>query len=208
MNGLVEIVAHRAGNDPRLAAAVRRVADTVEVDVHLVRGRLVVRHAKRLLGTGRLWERWYLLPRGTLVPTLPEALAWLPADQALWIDAKGPFALRLPTSALSLVGPGRAVTVSGKVPWVLARAPFGVRRVRSVASRAELAALLLLPGAGEAGVALHDRLATRARVARLQRRWQVFVWDVGDERRARELAAWGVSGLILDSPELMATLRA
>lgn len=91
---------------------------------------------------------------------------------------------------------------------MLARVPDGVRRVRSVANRAELLALRVPTRGREHGVALHDRLATRGRVVRLARRRQVFVWDVTDERRARELVAWGVSGLILDSPELMVTLRA
>ena len=55
------VIAHRAGNSLERLAGAGAVADVVEADVHLFRGRLEVRHAKTLGPFPRLWERWYLL---------------------------------------------------------------------------------------------------------------------------------------------------
>ena len=46
MEDVVELVAHRAGNVTSSIASALDAADTVELDVHLFRGRIEVRHAK------------------------------------------------------------------------------------------------------------------------------------------------------------------
>ena len=207
---MVELIAHRAGNSRAATECVRAVADVVEIDLHLHRGHVVVRHAKRLWPTGRLWERWYLLPRGTPVPDLVEALDWLGPRSSLWVDCKGPVALGLPGEVLRLVGSDRELTLSGKAWWVLARAAGtpGVRLVRSAGNRAELFLLLRLPSRVPLdGVALHERLLTPALVTDLRARFgRVYCWAVDDEPRARELVGWGVAGLIMDDPALMQAL--
>ena len=56
MTGRALLVAHRAGNDPRSArAAAQAGADLVEADVHLRRGRLELRHPRRIGPV--LWDR-------------------------------------------------------------------------------------------------------------------------------------------------------
>lgn len=84
-----ELVAHRAGNHVTEMHDVQGIADVVEVDVHLRRGRLEVRHGKILWPTSRLWERWYLLPRDHEVPVLEDILAAAGPDVHLWLDLKG-----------------------------------------------------------------------------------------------------------------------
>lgn len=203
---MVEIIAHRAGNSAAAMAACRTVSGTAEIDVHLHRGDVVVRHAKRLWPTSRLWERWYLLPRGTVVPMLDEAACWLGDDVPLWVDCKGPFALGLPRAVRDRLGLHRRVTMSGKAWWVLARAARlrDVRVVRSAGNRAELLLLRLPSRVALDGVALHRRLVTAPLVAELRaRHGQVFCWAVTDAATARRLVGWGVDGLILDDPALM-----
>ena len=53
----MELVAHRAGNDPAAMADALAVADTLELDVHLLRGRLDVRHSKVIWPFRIYWER-------------------------------------------------------------------------------------------------------------------------------------------------------
>ena len=63
-----ELIAHRAGTGRGLVEAVAATADTIELDLRLERGRMVVRHPRRVWGTDRLFERtgnrWHLLPAG------------------------------------------------------------------------------------------------------------------------------------------------
>jgi glycerophosphoryl diester phosphodiesterase len=206
---MVELVAHRAGNDRATMQRFRAVADSIELDIHLYRGQLVVRHAKRIWLSRRLWERWYLVPPGSPVPRLEEALDWLGQDASLWVDCKGPFALRLPAEVRALVGE-RPLTFSGKAWWVLARAGGrpGTRVIRSAGNRLELFLLRRLPSSVPLdGVAVHSRLLDRELVAALRRRHgRVFCWSVYDEAVARRLVSWGVDGLILDDPALMQAL--
>lgn len=206
---MVELIAHRAGNSRDLADAFGS-ADQLEIDVHLHRGRLVVRHAKRIWLSSRLWERWYLLPPGVPVPELAEALTWVGPDQGLWIDCKGGLGRRLPTEVCRVCGPDRPITLSTKAWWLLGRPVRGldVRTVRSAGNRAELFLLRRVPSrVAVDGVALHRRLATAPLVAELKRRHGlVFCWSVPDEATARRLLAWGVDGLILDDPALAEAL--
>ncbi len=58
----MELIAHRAGNEAHLIAPAMVVADTIELDVHLFRRRLEVRHAKVLWPFAVFWEKWELLP--------------------------------------------------------------------------------------------------------------------------------------------------
>jgi glycerophosphoryl diester phosphodiesterase len=208
---VVEVIAHRAGNSPEGSARAQASADVLEIDVHLHRGRLVVRHAKRIVGTRRLWERWYLLPARTTVPTLEDALGWIGPGSPLWVDCKGPGALGLPSRVLAAAGPERQVTLSGKAWWVLARGRGRprVRIVRSAGNRFEALLLRRLPSRVDLdGVALHERLLDADQVARLSGRFgPVFTWGVHDEQRARQLVEWGVDGLILDDPDLMEAVR-
>ena len=112
------VIAHRAGNSLERLAGAGAVADVVEADVHLFRGRLEVRHAKTLGPFPRLWERWYLLEPDAPRLLLEEVLAAAHPGIALMLDLKGPDP-RLPRAVLAaarerLAGPG--LIVSGRGP--------------------------------------------------------------------------------------------
>lgn len=210
MDDVVELIAHRAGNGPAAARAVRGLADYLELDVHRRRRLLVVRHAKRVWGTSRLWERWYLLPPDTTVPTLAETLSWIEPGTGLWVDLKGAVARGLPAQVCREVGPGRALTLSTKAWWFFGSRSGGLpaRRFRSAGNRFELALVRRLRSrVALDGVVLHQRLLTESLVKELKRsHGLVAAWAVQDERTARRLIGWGVDGLILDDPALMQAL--
>ena len=205
-----ELIAHRAGNRAGGPDEVRASADTIELDVRLERGRMVVRHAKRLPLSGRLWEKWYLLPPDTPVLSFDEAAAAVDGDLGLWIDCKG-VSPRLPPLAVAAAGARQRLTVSSKAWWALGRMADreDVRVIRSVSNKAELSALRFLPSRVEVdGVVAHSRLLEKGLVSTLRERYRtLFSWSIPDVATGRRLAAWGVDGLIVDDPEVLDELR-
>jgi hypothetical protein len=207
--GDVEFVAHRAGNDPDLARRAARVADLVELDVHWHRGRLEVRHAKRLWGTQRLWEKWYLLPSGARRDAFADVLATVGPDVHLLVDLKG-YNPRLATAVRSAIDGRPHTTVATKSWWLLR--PFvatpGIRTLRSAGTRMRLAVVLRLPvPRGVDGTVVHERLLTRRVVAKLGGRGPVLAWALTSRKRIDELAGWGVRGFIVDDLGLVAHYR-
>lgn len=216
VRSLPELIVHRGANSADALLGVPAAAHRVEIDVHRRRsGRLEVRHAKRLWGTRRLWEKWYLLPPDAPVPDLADLLPPVAARPGLglWVDCKGVVA-RMADDVLALLEAAGIddVTLSSKSWWVLGRAASHPGRrprlVRSVGNRAELAVLRHLPSAVPLdGVVVHSRLLTAGLVADLQRRYRrVYTWSVPDRETADRLADWGVDGLIIDDTVLLAAL--
>lgn len=205
----VELIAHRAGNEPHLIAPALAVADMIELDVHLFRGRLEVRHAKVLWPFAVFWERWELLP-DLPRPALATILETAPDDAHLWFDLKG-FTSRLPRRLLRQVGDRHTFTTSCRSWWALrsARRIPGVRTFRSVANRRHLWLVQHVRFAPQDdGIVMHQRLATTDVIERLHRLTpNVVVWAVEELDRALELHAMGVSGIIADDLELLARLR-
>jgi glycerophosphoryl diester phosphodiesterase len=120
---------------------------------------------------------------------------------------------RLGTDVLELLRPylaaGRRATVCAR-SWRLLE-PFagvaGVSIVGSVGSRRQLHALERSPLALD-GISIHERLLDRGTVRELRRRVEiVMTWPVKTLARARELAEWGVDGLISENLELAPALR-
>lgn len=209
--GGVELIAHRAGNVAELIASTAEVADVLEIDVHLFRNRLEVRHAKILLWPfARLWEKWELLPADAPRPALDEILAVVPDDVALWFDLKG-FTTRLPRAVHLVVGDRPGVTYSARQWWILGwvRRNTTARTMRSVGSRWQrLLATTVRSRGPDDGVVIADRLLDDDWLPRLRRRFgTVIVWGVEDRTRAEQLAAAGVDGLILDDLALVRALR-
>jgi glycerophosphoryl diester phosphodiesterase len=208
-DGEVELIAHRAGNEPHLISPALAVADTVELDVHLFRGRLEVRHAKVLWPFAIFWERQGFL-RDLPRPALATILEAAPADTHLWFDLKG-FTSRLPNRLLEQVEDRYTFTTSCRSWWTLraARKIPGVRTFRSVANRRHLWLVQHVKFAHEDdGIVMHQRLATPEVLDRLHRLTpQVVVWAVEHIDRALELHAMGVSGIIADDLALLAELR-
>lgn len=195
------LVAHRAGNHPESARAALGRADVIELDVHVFRGRVVVRHAKVLRPTARLWERWYLLPTDTVVPTIDEVLASVDPDTPLMLDLK--CTTRWAARRIRREVPGdRQLIVSSRSWWVLgvfAGRP-GTTLLRSCGNPLQLRLAPLLPGLGERiGLVVHERLLTRSVIADLSRHTpHRFTWAVTTPERAGALVEAGVTGLIVD----------
>lgn len=199
------VIAHRAANS-REALSRAGIADVVEADIHLFHGRLELRHAKTLWPSSVLWERWYLLERGTPRPLLAEILPFVPPGVHLMLDLKGPDP-RLAAAVLAATSAFRAergLIVSGRVWRTIDRmkGAAGVRTLHSAGSERELRALLRRPPGTLEGVAIHRRLLTPAVVAALRERVPtVWSWPVDDPATAAALATWGVTGFISDTPE-------
>ena len=203
----MEVIAHRAGNDPDLIVPALDVADAVELDVHLLRGRLEVRHSKAIWPFRRYWERGIGLLSDEHPVGLDAILAAAPADARLWIDLKG-FSGRFTRRVLREVGDRPAITMSSRSWWVLRPARrAGVRTYRSVGNRAQrwLALRLRHPG----GVVMHERLATPGTIDRLRARCSgIAVWAIEEPRRAAELRELGIVAVIVDDLDLASALRA
>ncbi len=195
------IVAHRAGNTPASARAALDHADAVEIDLHLFRRRLEVRHAKALWPMSRLWERWYFLPADTEVSTLEQIVEAVEPDTHLCLDLKL-FTAGPAGRIRATVGEARPLTVSSRNWWVLR--PFrdrpGAELLRSCSGRRQLAVALRLPGLGaRRGIVAHQRLLDAETVKRiLEVTPLLYSWGVESPERAGELINLGVSGVIVD----------
>lgn len=208
----MELIAHRAGNLAELVAPAALVADAVEVDVHLFRNRLEVRHAKILLWPlARLWEKWELLPADAPRPHLDAIAAVLPEGVHLWVDLKG-FSWRLPRAAHAVVGDRPGTTYSTRHWWILGwvRRHTSARTMKSVGNRWQRWLVTRTPFRPEGdGIVIREDLVDAESLARLHRSTSVvIVWGVDDRARADELVEAGVDGLILDDLDLIRALRA
>ncbi|MGD9573213.1 MAG: glycerophosphodiester phosphodiesterase [Thermoleophilia bacterium] len=208
MTGGPLLIAHRAGNAPGdVAPAVRAGADLVEVDVHLRRGVLEVRHPRRLGPV--TWERAGIRRAPARPVRLEDVLARLPAGAGAMLDLKqGP--ADLPRAALAAwrARGGGPVTVSSR-RWSLVDAIAGeedVRPVHSAAGRRELERLLRRPVAPRTVCARRDLLDAGAVARILGVAERLFTWPVDDPADAALLAGWGVGGLICDDLGLVARL--
>jgi len=207
------LVAHRAGNDlSRLREAERLGAALVEADRRRFRRRVEVRHLKTVGPVPILWDRWRLASPFAPRLLLQDLLA-VPSASELMLDLKGRDP-RLASEVLELLRPHlttRRVTVCSR-SWRLLE-PFadvaGVAVVHSVGSRRQLRALRRrFSGASLDGVSIHERLLDLETVRELRGLARVVLtWPVKTIGRARELAAWGVDGMISEELELAAALR-
>ncbi len=213
MSGPPLLVAHRAGNDPaHVAPALAAGADLIEIDVHLHRGTLEVRHPRRFGPV--LWDRHGVRLVGRRPPpTLDEVLQRLPAGSEPMLDLKQGGA-EIGGAALEACrrrGFG-AVTVASR-RWALVdrlAGQEGVRAVHSAAGRRELGRLLARPPARAPRVVCARRDLLDAGSARsiLAVAGALMTWPVDDRDDAATLAGWGVGGLICDDLALVATLAA
>lgn len=208
-------IAHEAGNDrAALERALMAGVDAVEADLRWDAGRIIARHARRLPFLPLYWDRWYLrLDRGSQL-TLDELLERTKGRARLYVDVKalaGPF----PRALLDTLGRHNAlkeVEVSSQHWHVLAelrRMEPDLRLVRSVGTRRRRAALLdLLPDDPlQAGVAIRRDLLDQELARLLRARGlSLYVWGIEDLEEATKIAAWGASGIIANSLELLRAL--
>ena len=182
-------------------------AQLVEADVRLFRGRLELRHLKTVGPLPLYWDRWVVTPTWRRL-VLADLLA-APAPVELMLDLKGT-RTRLGALVAEAIAPhaaSRRFTVCARA-WhqldAFERLP--VRRVHSVGSARDLRRLLArFEGRRLDGVSIHERLVDARAMAALRGvTATVLTWPVNDVRRARELVALGVRGLITDRPALVA----
>ncbi|MGD9694323.1 MAG: glycerophosphodiester phosphodiesterase [Thermoleophilia bacterium] len=209
------LIAHRAGN--RVASvgpAARAGADLVEIDLHLRRGRLEVRHARRLGPLPIEWDGWRVRPAIGPAPAPGPALAALPEGVRPLYDLKDGDGERFAEVIAAGVAQGRLrspALVSSKrwdVLAALAGVP-GLTAVHSVstARRARALAALVERGVARAVCARRDLLSEPVARDLVRRTDLVMTWPVEDEEDAARLARWGVGGLIVDDLALLARLR-
>jgi glycerophosphoryl diester phosphodiesterase len=209
MPATVALVAHRAAEDVSNLRAARDVADLVEIDVHLFRGRLEARHAKVLWPFAIRWDRWHFVPAGSPRPMIDEIVQSVDLDTHLWLDLKG-FDRRLSSEVVAVISDRLHTTVSSRSWWILPRQGRyqNLRVVHSVGSRLQLWALRRrAPGSVEA-VAINRRLVDAGSMAALRRVTStVFVWGVHDVAEGLRAVEAGADGLIVDGIETIAHLR-
>ena len=204
----VVLVAHRAAEVPAVLTAAADVADIVELDVHLFRGRLEVRHAKVIWPLAWRWDRWYLVPRGSPRPTLEDVIAFVRPETELWIDLKG-FSRRLTARVVDAVADRPRTTVSSRSWWILPRRQRqrNLRIVHSVGSRFQLWLLARRPPNSLESVAVDRRLADRPSIIGLHRVAPlVFVWGIRDVKTAVAAVEAGADGLIVDGIDTIVRL--
>ncbi len=202
------LIAHRAGNAPGdVAPALAAGADIIEIDVHLRRGVLEVRHPRRFGPV--TWEGVSVRRAAARPVRLEDVLAPLPAGAAAMLDLKqGP--AELPRAALAAwrARGGGPVTVCSR-RWSLVDAIAGeedVSPVHSAAGRGELDRLLRRPVPPRTVCARRDLLDAAAVRRILGVAERLFTWPVDDPGDAALLARWGVGGLICDDLGLVARL--
>jgi len=214
--GQVLAVAHRAGNDlDALASATAAGADVLEADVHRYRGRLEVRHSKALGPLPFLWDAGEPLV-STRVPQLllPAVLDALHPDATLMLDLKGPGAVgRHVAQEVHARLPDRPVLVCSRW-WPGVDAVAGLPWARPLLTARNRAELLRLRRRVRSlrppyGVSLHRSLLAPSVVAELRERVElVLTWGVEDEVSLEDVLARGVNGVISDSVQVLAQVKA
>ena len=209
-------VAHRAGNDrAALERALSVGVDAVEADLRWDGGRIVTRHARRLPFLPVYWDRWYLRLDRRPQLTLDELLERIRGRARPYLDLKATHQSFL-SALLETLRRHEAVDdadISSSCWGQLAelrRSEPRLRLLRTVGDERQRAAYLALPSDDPlgAGIAirrnlLDEELASDARV----RGVPVYVWEVADLEAARQVVAWGATGVVADSLELLRALR-
>jgi glycerophosphoryl diester phosphodiesterase len=217
--------------------AVEAGADAIEVDVHLTAdGELAVIHdptldrttdrtttvATATMADLRAADAGWAFPgeagdypfRGTglTIPTLPEVVAWLPAEVGLAVEIKAPAAADGVVAALE----GSAVRAASAVTVMSFQEP-AINRVRELAPDIPTG-LLLVPGDlvdrglkwvvehGHAAVLPYDvdLAGDPTPTVELAAAWgaRVGCYVVNDPERMQQLAAAGLWGFVTDVPDV------
>lgn len=205
MSATAIVIAHRAGDRPDRLAEAAAEADVLEADVRLFHGRLEVRHAKSIGPIPVLWEKWHLVERTRPPLVLADLLAAMPGEAGLVLDLKGPDP-RMAGRVLRATAEWRAsrpLLVCGRVWRTIDRMRGHTRitTVHSAGSPRQLRTLLRRPAGSMEGASVDRRLLTRGVVEEIRARVPVlWAWGVDDATTARELAGWGITGMISDHP--------
>ena len=208
-------IAHRAGNNlHHLEQALAAGVDAIECDFWHDRGRLTLRHERKLPALPVWYDKWYIRFRlGHL--HLPELLRQINFRTELFLDIKSATP-RAADSVLALYNDNASMmprTLVSSREWKLldqlAAAGTEMRMYYSIGRRSAIESLLRRSaGARPAGVSIRHTLLSPDVIRKLQGEGlEVFAWTVNTRHRAEELLAWGVDAIISDDVALVATLR-
>jgi glycerophosphoryl diester phosphodiesterase len=204
-------IAHRAGNNLHaLEVALEEGVDAIECDFWHNRGRLSLRHERKLPALPVLYDKWYLRLRwGEL--TLRDLLKEINFRAELFLDIKSgtpraaEVVLDLYRDHESMLPPTRVSSKQWKLLDLLGAAGTDMHMYYSVGQEWWYPALLRRAEREHppAGTSIQHRLLTPQRVEELHRYGlQVYAWTVNTPHRAKELLGWGVDGLISDDPKV------
>lgn len=198
------LIAHAAGNSPRLAAAgLESAADFLEVDLWVHAGRFEARHERALYPLPVLFEKWYLRVAPRKPFGLTELLASVPAPTGVFLDLKngGAQAAELVRRSIDEAAIDLPMLASAQ-HWPILRAIADlcpeVRTFYSIDVPAKLDLFLSISerDTRPAGVSCRHELLSAQVVQRLHDRGLLVVaWTVDEVARAHALAAWGVDGI-------------
>lgn len=206
-------IAHRAGNHPRaLLEAQEAGVDLIELDVWLHRGRLEVRHLKTLGRVPLLWDRWRLVGAWTPRLYFEDLLRQANPAVELMLDLKGKEPGLGPAlqQAMADWRADAPYSVSSQ-RWELLDPflPLGhVRVVHSVGFEEQLARLRArIEAHPNSGIGIHNDLLSPERVEELRGMSDTLLtWTINTVERYRQLAEWGVTGIISDELDVLRTL--
>jgi glycerophosphoryl diester phosphodiesterase len=205
-------IAHRAGNNlGDLEHALEEGVDAIECDFWHARGRLALRHERKLPGLPVIFDKWYFrFAFGEL--SLRQLLREINFRAELFLDIKS----RTPRAAdavLDLYHDNASMmphTLVCSRQWKLldriAAADTDMELFYSIGRRSEIDALIkgLKRMPRPAGASVRHTLLSRDVLSRLHAEGlQVFAWTVNTTHRAEELLACGVDGLISDDLEVL-----
>jgi len=213
------VIAHRGFSSrfventlPAIHAALDLGVDFVEIDVHETSdGEVVVFHdyrLKRLCGVrGRLRETTLakLKKLNSTIPTLAEVLRACRGKARVLIEIKRADARKV-ASVIKEFGMETEVVVfslSVKTMRLLAETNPRIPRFGLVARHLRFAIRRWKRAVDVQGLGVSRRLVkSSAVVERVHRQgWRLFVWTVNREAQMRQLADWGVDGLITNYPD-------
>ena len=195
-----------------ICAALDLGVDFVEIDVHETSdGEVVVFHdyrLKRLCGVrGRVRDTTLekLKKLNSAIPTLAEILRACRGKARVLIEVKRADARKVAALVEEFGMEDNVIVFSLSVKTMkeLAEANPRIARFGLVARHLRFAIRRWKQAGGVQGLGVSRRLVTsRAVVDRVHRQgWKLFVWTVNREAQMRQLADWGVDGLITNHPD-------
>ena len=206
-------IAHRAGNNLHaLEAALEGGVDAIECDFWHARGRLALRHERKLPGIPVFYDKWFLRwQMGEL--SLRDLLKQINHRAALFLDIKSSTP-RAADAVLELYADNEAMmphTLVCSKQWKLldriAAAHTEMELFYSIGRGGSIDSLLRRPtavGHRPAGTSIRHSLLSPGDVRRLHDAGlRVYTWTVNTRQRAEELLSWGVDGLISDEIEVL-----
>ena len=208
-------VAHGAGNNLlALRQAIDARVDWIEVDIWYSRGRLIAGHARPLDPLPLVCENWrlYRAPRPGL--TLPDLLRLVPVGIRLLLDLKG-HSEGLSAALVQTFREHDAVRrcfICGqnwKILDAAARLAPDLRVVHSFGSARHILTMRRRPVDAApilAAAVAHELLQPELLQEFKERGIAVLAWTVNSDERARKLVTLGISGIISDRLELLASL--